>query len=65
MQDGVGAVHGGLDALAREQVCGHVAAAPAEDAHLVAGGPQERYDEAAESTGAAGDQNQRCHGLLQ
>ncbi|MGI5267566.1 hypothetical protein ACQEUU_00265 [Nonomuraea sp. CA-218870] len=48
VQDGPGAVHGRLEALAREQVGGDVAAPPGEDAHLVPGGAQQRYDEPAE-----------------
>jgi hypothetical protein len=63
VQDDLGAGHGALDALAGEQVGGHVldaggglARVPAEHAHVAPGGAQQRHHEAAQRSGAAGDQ---------
>ena len=65
---GPGAVHddldpdqGGVDPLSGVEVTGHEPGAflgvAAQDAHLVAGVPQERDDEPSERASSAGDQN--------
>ena len=67
VHDGPGPVHRGFDSVAGVQVAGYELDAvgtfmvAAEHPYVTTGVSQPRDDEASERTGAAGDQDGRCH----